>query len=303
MRKITIFCAALLLSVASVANAAVMVTTESAATTGLAGFTTYTVTASSDVGAINGIDISFDGAMNQVNPFTLATIFQDNNATFGGVGADVSQDSQFLFASSAVLSLNTEEGANLLKGALTNLAPLNTGNSLPFAQIVIEDGMSVNWTAAFEEVGTPTAINLTGTIGGSTGGGDPVAAGSPASGSTISLQGAFDDGSGLLAEAIMVMNDNPTSDPALEITGLAFNSNDEDIFGASINGSDPTKIDLSLDVAKGAAGPLRTVGAELVVQTNGGDLTYQLTARVPEPSTIALSSLALVGLVGFLRRK
>ncbi|MGI9428027.1 MAG: hypothetical protein ACR2NM_05175, partial [Bythopirellula sp.] len=115
------------------------------------------------------------------------------------------------------------------------------------------------------------------TVMGPGGGSDPVAAGDPADGSTISMQSAFRDG-GILADAIMVSDTNTGSDPALAITGFSFNSNDFDLFSAQ-EGSDPLKVDLLIDVAAARQLPPGSmVGAELVVATNGGDLTYQLTA-------------------------
>ncbi|WP_442484648.1 PEP-CTERM sorting domain-containing protein [Aeoliella sp. SH292] len=300
MRKFSfLFAVAITAFVAGVSNAAVVVTATSAPTTGLSGFETWTVRAASDGMAINGIDISFDGAMNQVNPFGLASIFQDNNGTFVAVGANASQDSQFLFTSSQVLSLNTSESATKLAGALTNLAALNTANAINFAQIVIPVGGSVAFTAGFD-AGTGVSIPVTGNIGGGGGAVDPVAIGNPVSGSSISLQGAFEDGTGLLENAIVLTNGEPGSDPALAITSLVISNDAEGLFSATFDG---LSIDLGLDIAKAIAGPGRNVSALLTVNTNGGVLTYNLGAAVPEPSTVALSALALVGLVGFARRK
>ena len=75
-------------------------------TPGLPGFTTYTVTATVDA-PIVALDFAGDGsnnpvtgrgffgALNQVNPFGLATIFNDNNSLFPVIGSDAAQDSQF----------------------------------------------------------------------------------------------------------------------------------------------------------------------------------------------------------------
>jgi hypothetical protein len=299
MRKFSfLFAVAITAFVAGVSNAAVVVTATSVPTTGLSGFETWTVRAASDGMAINGIDISFDGAMNQVNPFGLASIFQDNNGTFVAVGANASQDSQFLFTSSQVLSLNTSESATKLAGALTNLSALNTANAINFAQIVLPVGGSVAFTAGFD-AGTGVSIPVTGNIGGVVPS-LPVAVGNPVNGSSISLQGAFEDGTGLLADAITLTNSNPGSVPPLSITSLVISNDAEGLFSATFDG---LTIDLGLDIAKAIAGPGRNVSALLTVNTNGGVLTYNLGAAVPEPSTVALSALALVGLVGFARRK
>ncbi len=96
---------------------------------------------------------------------------------------------------------------------------------------------------------------------GGGGGGDPLAVGTPASGSEISMQGAFDDGSGLFAQAIMVMNDNPDSDPALAIGDLVIsNESVPGLYSAQINGDDPTKIDILMDVALAPAAATRYAG-------------------------------------------
>lgn len=138
------------LALAATAQAEIIISAQGAPTDGLSGFTTYTVTAVGTAGEqIQGFDFAGDGsnegpnsagfygAMNQVNPFTLPTIFQDNNATLGAVGSNPTQDSQFLFKSSDVVvpSGFAEEGPNILQAIFAASAPL--GTSVPFAQIVI----------------------------------------------------------------------------------------------------------------------------------------------------------------------
>lgn len=146
-------------------NAAVVVTSAGVPTTDLTGYTTWTVTATSDSGAINGIDATFAGAMNHVNPNGMATIFNDSNGFFGFVNANASQDSQFLFGSADILSTATGEGDSLLKGALTNLSAHSGGaTSIDFAQIVMADGGSVTFTADFDDGGS-AAVSVSGGIG------------------------------------------------------------------------------------------------------------------------------------------
>ncbi|WP_442484649.1 PEP-CTERM sorting domain-containing protein [Aeoliella sp. SH292] len=290
-----LFATAIATVITGVTNAAVLITATSVPTPGLAGFETWTVRVISDGLPINGIDISFNGPMNQVNPFGLPTIFQDNNATFAAVGANVLQDSQFLWTSGQVLSLNTSESPTKLAGAFTNLAPLNVGNAIEFAQLVVPIGGSIGFTAGID-AGTGISIPIVGHWIPS----NPIAVGIPVSGSSISLQGAFDNGTGLLADAITLFNDNPETNTPLSITSLVISNDAEGLFSATFDG---LSIDLGLDIAKAIAGPGRNVSALLTVNTNGGVLTYNLGAAVPEPSTVALSALALVGLVGFARRK
>jgi serralysin len=119
-------------------------------TPGMPGFTTYTVTATVDWPIVafdfagNGSNApatghGFFGAMNQVNPFGLPTIFNDNNSVFTVVGSDVARDSQFKVTSSTVTvpAGLAEEGPNILQAVWAWSTP--QANSISFAQLVIPD--------------------------------------------------------------------------------------------------------------------------------------------------------------------
>ena len=206
------------------------------------------------------------------------------------------------------------DAANVLAvDTVDTTAQLSSSFTLP-GDTVILPGNGAKTTIAFLTVpagnAMPVFVSGRAAIGGAFEdivfgtGTPPEAVGDPQDGETISMQGAFDDGTGLLAQAIMITNGNPGSDFELmfDASSLVFTSNDENLFSAAINGSDPSKIDLMIDVAAAKNGPGRDVAAVLEVRTNGDTLSYNLTARVPEPSTFALAGLALVGLVGFARR-
>jgi len=122
----------------------------SAPTTDLAGFTTFTLTADTTDGVVigfdfvgNGSNFGFFGPMNQINPGGSATVFNDANAFFGFVGADTSQDSQFLVNSSDGIAINPAESGQVLQAAFNVSSGDLGGSVVPFAQIVIQDGNTV----------------------------------------------------------------------------------------------------------------------------------------------------------------
>ena len=147
--KIILICLLAILWVGS-SHAAVIITSLSESTPGLAGHRTYTLTATSDVPAqpILGFDfagellnngpttgLGFFGSLHQRNPLSLPTIYQDFNAIFSPLGWDVKQDSQFLVSSGNVLSnmIVSQEAADILQAAFE--FPTAQGLSVPFRPI------------------------------------------------------------------------------------------------------------------------------------------------------------------------
>ena len=154
MKKFTLATAVMLMIAAST-NGEVVMTAIGVPTTDMPGFTTWTVNATSDTGPINGIDVTFNGAMNQVNPFGgMSTIWQDSNQSFDNIPENVLQDSQFLYKSSEVFPLPSEmkEGDNLLAGVFTSIASHTGGAmSVDFAQIVVPNGSEISFDAQFDD--------------------------------------------------------------------------------------------------------------------------------------------------------
>jgi hypothetical protein len=150
-----ILATAVMLMIAASTNGEVVMTAIGVPTTNMPGFTTWTVNATSDTGPINGIDVTFNGAMNQVNPFGgMSTIWQDSNQSFDNIPENVLQDSQFLYKSSEVFPLSSEmkEGDNLLAGVFTNIASHTGGaTSVDFAQIVVPNGSEISFDAQFDD--------------------------------------------------------------------------------------------------------------------------------------------------------
>lgn len=131
---------------------AAFVSTSSAPTVGIPGMTTYTLTAIAAAGEkVVGFDFvggtyGIYGPLNQVNPFGLPTVFNDNNVLFLPAGKDVSQDTQFLVKSTDGIAINRSESANSLRAAFAFLpANLPWGNTLAFAQIATSNPSQVHY--------------------------------------------------------------------------------------------------------------------------------------------------------------
>ena len=145
----------LVLLVCTVAQATVIVTAASVPTPGLPGFQTVTVSMAMANGDwVVGYDGAFVGPMNQVNPFMMATIFQDNNTMFPfwpmPPGTPVLQDSQFLFKTTTadpingVLTVGSAEGPALLDANFAMKGGRNNPKAGPvvaIAQLVVPVGM------------------------------------------------------------------------------------------------------------------------------------------------------------------
>ena len=158
MMLVLVFCVA--------AQAKVIVTESSAPTPGLPAMETKTVTMTMENGDfIVGYDGAFVGPMNQVNPFTQPTVFQDNNVMFGYWGTPpptpVAQDSQFLFETTVKDTVNgvlvggAGESAALLDGAFAMKAGRDNphaGPTVAIAQLVVPIGAPVMQYIALDSV-------------------------------------------------------------------------------------------------------------------------------------------------------
>ena len=157
---------AVMFVIAVSANAAVVVTSTSAPPDGLAGYTTHTVTATSDSAAVNGIDGSFTGAMNQSKAFGALDTPWQNSGALDTSGAMYIQahDSYWAFNDTDVLPIAAEmtESESALNGVFTNISA-HTGGALSvvIAQIVLATGTEANYTLAFDAGGTQ---NVSGVI-------------------------------------------------------------------------------------------------------------------------------------------
>lgn len=120
-------------------------------TPGLSGFTTFTFAIQSGAGeSLRGVDAAVTGPLGQVNPLGVPTVFSDNNGVFPFIGADVRQDSQFLFDSGDVLSIGAVESAAGLSGAISGIASLGLPNPVDFVQVVTDQPRDVDYDFAFD---------------------------------------------------------------------------------------------------------------------------------------------------------
>jgi hypothetical protein len=167
MKRFTLAIAVMFVIAVS-ANAAVVITSTGAPTADLAGYTTYTVTATSDSSAVNGIDGSFTGAMNQSKAFNaLDTPWMDSGAAdTSGTMYLQHHDSYWAFNASDVLPIASAmtETASSLNGVFTNISAHTGGlTSVVIAQLVLADDATADYSLDFDAGGTQ---NASGVIGG-----------------------------------------------------------------------------------------------------------------------------------------
>jgi hypothetical protein len=152
IHRLTHSAAILILGIATsgVAHAAGLAI-DSDLTPGIIGYSTFTFSLRADPGeSFRGVDATFTGPMNQVNPVGTPTIFTDANVFFPFVGADPRQDSQFLFHSSTLLQIGAQESSTRLKAAISGLSDNGLPNPAPFAQIVTNNPSNINVGLAFD---------------------------------------------------------------------------------------------------------------------------------------------------------
>jgi hypothetical protein len=119
------------------------------ATPGVAGYTTYafeiTPAPATSISAVDGEFLSDVGAIRQVNPFNLPTVFNNNNGAIVQAGEDPLADSQFGFHSNdATLVINSAESNSGLRAILGGLKSPRT-ERFSLAHVVLADGASGTW--------------------------------------------------------------------------------------------------------------------------------------------------------------
>jgi hypothetical protein len=297
------------LTVAAVSQAAVTITANAGIDTpGLAGYKTFTLTAASDGAPLQGFDFvgdptatvdpatsrGFFGPMNQVAlTGGLSTVWTDSDALIPVLstpaGASAQADSNFLFASSALLIIpgSARETATSLQGAFSTSADF--GQSVAIAELVIPTAASgrVDFRGV---VGTTDGAEfpVSGFVDTGGGGGDPpviapVNLGEVEQSTTIMADLAASNGP-IVWSALTPTAGTPAIAATLTEAG-AFSWNP----AGSARGPKGTGVAYSWTAtATGPGGAATGVAISL--------------SLIPEPATLSMLGLAIVGLLGFRKR-
>jgi hypothetical protein len=272
-------------------------------TPGLAGFKTYTVTAMSDGAALQGFDFVGDpgapvdpatsrgifGPLNQITLFggAVSTVFSNNNAVIDGqAGLNHNMDSQFLFDPGQLLVIpgSARETATTLQGAFSTSADF--GLSVPFAQIVLPMGqtaMARGIAGTTDGMEFPVSFSVGGTVT------PPAPVISP-----VNL-GEIEHGNTIMQQLMASNGPNTWSGltPTAGTPGMAATLTPEGLFSWNPTGS-----------ARGPKGN-GVLYSWTATATNGGGADTRVAislSLIPEPATMSLLALALVGFVGFRKR-
>jgi PEP-CTERM motif len=292
-----------LLAVAATSQAAI-ISDNGVATPGLAGFKTFTVSVQSDepVTAVNfvgdgsndaGSGFGFFGAMNQRNPFGLPSIFTDNNGVMVPAGFDQAQDSQFRVNSTTVVVPPNlaEEGANVLQAAWAWSTPQTAVPPLAIAQIVIPDAAAgqVSYRGQITVLRGGANVDLPVEMG--------ILGGVPAPDIQLVNLGEIESGAVIMAQLNATNGPNTWSNlvPTMGSPALAATLGADGKFSWDPTGS-----------ARGAKGSGNVMYSWSATATNAGgfDTDVAITLKlIPEPATLSLVGLAVIGFVGLARRR
>jgi hypothetical protein len=215
-------------------------------------------------------------------------------------GMELAADAPFqAFGGSAGIGtmrfVDTLNAANSLEATLAFLAP--QPSTVDFLQVVIPAGAQAN-LKMFVEDSNVNGVAFDMMIGGVVV--DPATGNPPAGSISGLLQGAFDSrtsGSDPAILPIMIMDgvvqsfdlvvDQPELSGFVQVEALA----------------EVGKYNLVLSGPFETLDPGTILSGSLSFLTDNGNVDYTFSVNVPEPSTVALTGLAMVGFVGFLRRK
>ena len=122
----------------------------------------------------------------------------------------------------------------------------------------------------------------------------------PTDGSEVAVDRALAASSGIFSDAIVLSADGPGGGP-FEVLQVTVSNDLHGIFSAAANG---WNIDVGIDRQAARQLPSGTqASADLKVETNSGDLSFTLTALVPEPTSGCVLLLGIGCTAGIGRRR
>lgn len=174
------------------------------------------------------------------------------------------------------------------------------------AYLVLPVGGQASYSAQFYVANSSVAEDVISGIisGGGDPGGDPIFESTPGSGSTLDF--GYGASTRTLNLAVRNVGD---PDTVVNVASFELRNNDLGLYSlpgftalALEQGAGDSNIVVQFDGSIGTPG-IYTADLDLLDGDGNVLATYALTAQVPEPSTVALAGLGLLGLVGFARRR
>ncbi len=291
------------------------------------GFTGYVLTLMTDDNSpISAIDVNITGALHQRWNFNADTDSFDPTPSSANItnGDTKLNPITGALVGSALTEDNSGTGSPLpdaagardyglgtfIRGAWGIPGPSQT-NKATMAYIVVKDTDLPNIAVTAQVATGNGTFTLNKSAFPDLAGGaviNPVLVSNPVPGAGVELQfGTLPTPQISAPPKSIALSNSASGSAAISISSITLAGADAGKF--ALQGTLPTSLaggaaPQSFNVAWNAPGTAAGVyNAQVLVNTSAGNLVFDVQATVPEPATLALAGLAVVGLVGFARRK